>query len=86
MKIYKLIRKKIDKEAKFKCLGLTTHLYRYDKRRNLSHNQSSEEQFWKKRTQRNTSRQTTPHITQKPRNVPMCLTNNDLWLPNVVSL
>ena len=42
-----------------------------------------------KNNQGNIPGQTTPHITQKTSklnlNGPMCLANNDLWLPNMVS-
>ena len=37
---------------------------------------------FEKKTQRNRSRQTSPHITQKRR---VSLTNNEAWLPDIVS-
>ena len=65
---------------------------RHYERRNLCHDQSSVELFWKtttttttNKTARKYSKIDNSHFSQKTSNGPMCLANNYLWLPNMVS-
>ena len=57
---------------------------RHFKRRNICQDQSSVELFWEKKT-RKYSKKDNSQFTQRTSNGPMCLSNNDLQLSNMIS-
>ena len=70
-----------------KCKTFTSSSQNYYKRINICQDQSSVELFWKKKPQktRKYSKIDNSPFHLKTSNGPMCLANNDLWLPNMVS-
>ena len=78
-------QQKIEKVTEFKYLGQNTHLKDTTKEEIYARVRAAWSCFGKK-TRKYSKIENSPfHFFKKASNGPVCLANNDLWLPNMVS-
>ena len=78
-------QEKVEKMTDFKYLGQGTHLKDTRKDEIYAWISAAWSCFRKPPKTRKYSKIDNSPFTQKTSNGPMCLANNDLWLPNIVS-
>ena len=78
-------QQKIEKVTEFKYLGQTTHLKDTTKKKYMPGSEQRGAVLEKKTTKEILQDRQLPTSLKKTSNGPMCLANNDLWLPDMVS-